>query len=423
MRQQKPKVRIRWPRLLLVAGLILVVPVLLFALVSYGYFRFGSYQNAHATRPVQPETGAAVQDSGADKRHTILVMGEHQGLSDTMILVSVDREQNRVGALWIPRDTRAFIPGKNAAGEPYGYDKINAANAYWTDDMTGHQRAMQAVSDLLGVQVDDFVQINVDNFESIVNTLGGVDINVPFNMDYDDPYDGSGFHVHLKKGPQHLSGQQALGFVRWRHNNDESIQYEQGDIGRIGAQQQFLEALLKQMLRTRTLTRLPSLVPQLSRGVKTSLDLSQMVELAKQLQHINLNSDLRRASLPGDSKYLHGISYWLSDSAKSKQVVDWVVRFKDQPAFLQQEGAPQAGAITVTQPNPPAPVTDTTPGDTGAGDKTGASAQTGTGGADKTGPGAKTGTGTKTGSGAGTGTGGTSPGTGGSAPSDPALNP
>ncbi|MHB9145288.1 MAG: LCP family protein [Symbiobacteriia bacterium] len=365
MKHAKTQVRIRWPRLLLVIGVLLLAPALLLSLAFYGYFRFGSFEHVNATKPhTEPGGPPVAADPDAANRHTILVMGEHQGLSDTMILLSVDKVKGAVGALWIPRDTKAFIPGKNKDGVPYGFDKINAANAYWTDDvpggMTGHQRAMQAVSDLLGVQVDDFVQVDIKSFENIVDTLGGVDINVPFAMDYDDPWDtDGGFHVHLKKGPQHLTGQQALGFVRWRHNNDETIQYESGDIGRIGAQQQFAQALLKQLLRGRTLARLPALVPQLSRGVKTSLDVGQMVELARELQGIDLNTGVRRASLPGEAAYEHGVSYFIAAQDQASQVVDWVIRFKEKPAFLQ-DGNARAGDVTVTKPKPPAPATTPT---------------------------------------------------------------
>jgi len=201
------------------------------------------------------------------------------------------------------------------------------------------------------VRIDDFVQVRLKDFERIVDTLGGVDINVPFAMDYDDPYQD--FHVHLQKGVQHLNGEQALGFVRWRHNNDETVAYEQGDIGRVKTQQVFAEALLKQMLQTRTIAKLPSLVPQLSRGVKTSLDLGQMLELARLVQGINLDGVVV-ASLPGRDAYINGGSYWIVDEEKARQVVDWVIRGKGKPDFVSDQD-PRVGAVTVTAPRKPAP--------------------------------------------------------------------
>lgn len=349
--RKKAHYRIHWPRLMMVAGLLLLGAGLLMSAAFYGFFRFGSYQEVAATNPQDGSGAAAPQDDEADHRQTILVLGvDAEGdRSDTMILVTVDKDRSRVSALWIPRDTRALIPGKDEHGKPYGWDKINAANAYWTEDMNGHERAMQAVANLLGVRVDDFVQIRLSDFERIVDGLGGVDINVPFNMDYDDPTQN--FHVHLKKGSQHLNGAQALGFVRWRHNNDETIAYQQGDVGRISTQQQFATALLKQMFQTSTIARLPTLVPQLSRGVKTSLDLGTMLDLARRLQGVDPSTDVVKASLPGSDSYIHGGSYWVADEEKTREVVDWVVRGLEKPDWLSAaETGP--GAISVTPPKP-----------------------------------------------------------------------
>jgi len=336
---------------MMVAGLVALGAGLLMSAAFYGFFRFGSYEEVAATTPQDTGGLTAPKDDESDHRQTILVLGvdAEGGRSDTMILFTVDRDRSRVSALWIPRDTRALIPGKSQEGVPYGWDKINAANAYWTEDMNGHERAMQAVSNLLGVRVDDFVQIRLSDFERIVDALGGVELNVPFNMDYDDPTQN--FHVHLKKGFQHLNGAQALGFVRWRHNNDESIAYQQGDVGRISTQQQFATALLKEMFQTKTIARLPSLVPQLSRGIRTSLDLGTMLDLARRVQDVNPSTDVVKASLPGHDSYIHGGSYWVVDQEQARQVVDWVVRGKEKPAFVDAvEVGP--GAISVTPPKP-----------------------------------------------------------------------
>ncbi|MGE5591649.1 MAG: LCP family protein [Bacillota bacterium] len=378
---------------MMVVGLLLLGAGLLMSAAFYGYFRFGSYQDVAATTPQDGSGVAAPQDNEADHRQTILVLGvdAEGGRSDTMILVTVDKDSPRVSALWIPRDTRVLIPGNKPEGAPVGWDKINAANAYWTEDMNGHERAMQTVANLLGVRVDDFVQVRLSDFERIVDGLGGVDINVPFNMDYDDPTQN--FHVHLKKGRQHLNGAQALGFVRWRHNNDETIAYQQGDVGRISTQQQFAAALLKQLFQTRTIARLPSLVPQLSRGIKTSLDLGTMLDLARRLQDVDLSTGVVKASLPGTDSYIHGGSYWVADPEQTRQVVDWVVRGKEKPAFIGAEDA-GPGAISVTPPKPPVETPGTSDGaadgktdggNTGGG-QTGTSPLPPTGGGAPTGP-------------------------------------
>ena len=83
---------------------------------------------------------------------------------------------------------------------------------------------------------------------ALVDAIGGVDFDVPINMDYDDPIQN--LSIHFKKGVQHLSGADALRVVRFRHNNDGSG-YGSEDLGRMATQQKFLKAVAKKMLTAR----------------------------------------------------------------------------------------------------------------------------------------------------------------------------
>ena len=166
--------------------------------------------------------------------YTILLSGldDDNGGSDTNILMAVDTVNGYVYGASIPRDSKAIIGGK-AHKINYAYNKGGTALLAST------------VSEQLGIPVDYTVCVNLQGFTALVDAIGGVDFEVPINMDYDDPIQG--LSIHFKKGMQHLSGADALRVVRFRHNND-GTGYGSEDLGRMQTQQKFLKAVAKKML-------------------------------------------------------------------------------------------------------------------------------------------------------------------------------
>ena len=166
--------------------------------------------------------------------YTILVSGvdDDNGGSDTNILMAVDTVNGYVYGASIPRDSKAIIGGK-AHKINYAYNK------------GGTKLLADTISEQLGIPVDYTVCVNLQGFTALVDAIGGVDFEVPINMDYDDPIQG--LSIHFKKGMQHLSGADALRVVRFRHNND-GTGYGSEDLGRMQTQQKFLKAVAKKML-------------------------------------------------------------------------------------------------------------------------------------------------------------------------------
>ena len=166
--------------------------------------------------------------------YTILLSGldDDNGGSDTNILMAVDTVNGYVYGASIPRDSKAIIGGK-AHKINYAYNKGGTALLAST------------VSEQLGIPVDYTVCVNLQGFTALVDAIGGVDFEVPINMDYDDPIQG--LSIHFKKGMQHLSGADALRVVRFRHNSD-GTGYGSEDLGRMQTQQKFLKAVAKKML-------------------------------------------------------------------------------------------------------------------------------------------------------------------------------
>ncbi len=243
--------------------------------------------------------------------------------SDTMIMASIDPNTKKTALVSIPRDTRI----KNSSGK---YDKINSVNF-----LEGPEAACKEVAKLLNVPVDYYVVTNFAGFGEIVDALGGVHINVPPGMKHSDPIDPE-LAFNIPQGNQYLNGKQALGFVRFRGGPT-------ADIGRTENQQKFIKALAAEMLQSKTITKLPQLIPQINKNVRTNLPLKDMIYLANMAKEIDM-ANLSAQTLPG--YFLHdnatGASYWEADKKVASILVESLLKgetFKvvgDTPPALNQ---------------------------------------------------------------------------------------
>lgn len=250
---QKSEVRRRsGRRWLRITGIAFLGLALFGVGLVYGFYRW-------TTRPTDDLIPVTYEEQD---RVNILVLGVDGGVngqlkrtssgtarSDVMILVSIDVKSGEVGVLSIPRDTRVYIPTQGT------YEKIAHAHAYG-----GPELSKKTVEEFLNVPVHHWVRVDFEAFKKAVDTLGGVEVDVPRDMDYEDPYQN--LFIHIKKGPQTLDGDTALEFVRYRG-------YFNGDIGRIGAQELFLKALINKAARLSTVLKIPELVKELTPYLKT----------------------------------------------------------------------------------------------------------------------------------------------------------
>ncbi len=200
------------------------------------------------------------------------------GRSDTMMLVFLNPPNNKVSVLHIPRDTEAPI-GK------YGVQKINSANA-----IGGPEYAKTAVTQLLGVNIDHYVVMNIQALTQLVNELGGVTVEVPKKMAYMDWT--AKLKIDLEPGVHTLTGNQAMGFVRFRHD-------ELGDIGRVQRQQMFLHAVSRKMLDPRSWVHVPALLGIAQKNIDTDMTQMQLIE-ALNFAHGVPKENIRFVMLPGE---------------------------------------------------------------------------------------------------------------------------
>ena len=221
--------------------------------------------------------------------YTILLSGldDDNGGSDTNILVAVDTVNGYVYGVSIPRDSKAIIDGK-ARKINYAYNK------------GGTELLADTVSEQLGIPVDYTVSVNLKGFTALVDAIGGVDFDVPINMDYDDPIQN--LSIHFKKGVQHLSGADALRVVRFRHNNDGSG-YGSEDLGRMQTQQKFLKAVAKKMLTIENLvTKMPDYADIFNRYVDTNLSIFDIARFGNAILKMGVDK-IDFSTLPNAWKY------------------------------------------------------------------------------------------------------------------------
>lgn len=219
--------------------------------------------------------------------YTILVSGldNHNGGSDTNILVAVDAENNKIHGVSIPRDTKAVINGKN--------HKINFAY-----NSGGIDLLAQTLTDQLGIPVDYTVCVDLQGFVALVDAIDGVPFDVPIDMNYEDPYQN--LYIHISKGYQTLSGAEALKVVRFREG------YASQDIGRMETQQKFLKAVAKKMLTVENLDKVDDFVKIFNTYVETDLTLGNLGWLGKEA--ISMGADaITFSTLPGEwhSPYIY----------------------------------------------------------------------------------------------------------------------
>lgn len=276
---------------------------LLFMAVFALTFGVGSFIGGKFNQP-SIETKA-----GQGQNINILFMGidardtKSNSRSDTMILASVDTKTKRTVLVSIPRDTRIkTLTGKSL--------KINSIN--YTG---GPEAACKEVSKLLGLPVDHYVVTNFAGFGKIVDTLGGVHIDVESDMPHADPINPE-LAINLKKGYQLLDGKDALGYVRYRGGPT-------ADIGRTQRQQKFIKALAKEMFKPATLVKLPKLIPQIAEYVHTDIPVSDMIYLAQMARDFDKPNSIITQTLPGYpfTDPSTGASYWEAD----REVADGIV--------------------------------------------------------------------------------------------------
>mgnify|MGYP004551582671 FL=1 len=232
--------------------------------------------------------------------------------TDTIILVNIDPRTKSVNALSIPRDSKVYLPGDN------GVNKINAAHAIGGIEMT-----KRTIEDTLGVHIDRYIMVHDSAVKEIVDAMDGLDVYVEKPMHYND--NAGHLHINFNKGNHHLDGQQAVEYLRFRHD-------ALGDIGRTQRQQWLLRSLLTKMKQPSTITKIPDIISVAKKYVKTDMSFYEMSQYAALTKHIDMDK-IEVAMLPGAPNQKGYISYWILDPEKTQEVVNRVIYRDNKGAF------------------------------------------------------------------------------------------
>ena len=288
---------------------IFVIPAILIAL-SAG---FGFFTAFIVTRIMAVEMLMSLSPTVNNIPSTnILLLGidAHDGgngRSDTIMVAHIDSKTKSIGIVSIPRDTLVVIPGVRL-------DKINHAFAFG-----GAELACATTSNFLQIPVNYYIKVNFNEMERLIDHLGGITIDVEKRMYYVD-YAG-GLYVDLQPGIQTLTGKQALGYLRFRHDN-------LSDFGRISRQQKFLDAVAKQITKTRGISQTYNLILDFAGSVETNLSASQIMGLASAARQAYETGSIIMTQLPGTGDKIDGVYYLQPDMAKIPSIVDQYLKEK-----------------------------------------------------------------------------------------------
>lgn len=259
----------------------------------------------------------------ADGKINVLLMGVDEGglRTDCIMIGSYDIENKKASLLSIPRDTRIYIGSR--------YQKVNAAHAIRSSNggILGAQGTVEAVTRMTGIPINYYVELPFSAVEQCIDLMGPVTFEVPdlhgdgVGMVYDDPVQD--LHINLKPGVQELTGEQCVHLLRYRKGNlinGVRRTYAQGDMERIGVQQEFLKALVDQKLNASLILKLPAMFKQLSGSIKTNMSVKDVIKYSKYLTDFKA-ANLECFSLPGVSQTIDGVSYWVCDIDATKELI------------------------------------------------------------------------------------------------------
>lgn len=248
---EKPRRKRRFLRFLLKLLLFLLIVLFLAAAALHFFSKEPMYRAA----------------GRRDECCTILLVGEdaESSSTDTILLLRVDRANETISVMSIPRDTKV-----NSIYTPH---KINGAYAANGGGEAGMEALMDYTADCVGFRPDGYLLVELDVFVELVDLFGGVEFDVPLDMYYDDP--AQALHIAIPAGMQELDGEQAMGLVRFRSG------YENADIGRIGVQREFIKTAIDQWATPANAFKLPAALWKIARNCTTDLSVSELYWLAE----------------------------------------------------------------------------------------------------------------------------------------------
>ncbi|EGQ1772572.1 LytR family transcriptional regulator [Staphylococcus pseudintermedius] len=248
--------------------------------------------------------------------------------TDAMILSTMNPDKHQIRLVSIPRDTLSYIP------EVGYYDKITHAHAYG-----GPEASMRTVEANLNVPVDYYVRINMEAFAKTVDELGGIEYDVPYDLNEPNTMDKG--RIKLKKGKQQLNGDEVLAVTRTRKQDS--------DLKRGQRQMEVLKILFKKAQDTKSLHKLDDIIEIVGKNSKHNLSYSEIKALAT--NYLANDVDIQSQQLKGENELLNGIYYInpdvdnLIETSNTLRKDLGLAPFKDRNQFLVERVKAYYGEI------------------------------------------------------------------------------
>lgn len=300
--------------------------ILLIIIIAIGWFAYKTYKNGGGLSGMLATAIGHDENTKKDLNEIkVLLMGVSTDLdselTDTIMIASYNPNTQKANLLSIPRDT---FTGKNEK-RAVASQKINAIYNVYRDP----KKTLEAVNELTGLDIKYYVLVRTEALMKLVDAIGGVEFNVPRDMEYDDPTQD--LHIDLKEGLQVLDGNKAEQLLRWRHSNPDkngnmvtySTEYGNDDFGRMRTQRDFIAATLKQTLRLGNIFKIGQILEIANENVETNLELSFIKDYIPYAVEFD-TENMKTAVLPGttpDVKDTNGVSVFVVDKKASKELI------------------------------------------------------------------------------------------------------
>lgn len=267
------KNKVKFSRKTVIISIVLALVVLCGTVLASGLIN-GKFINEYENKLLAVNTDARENDN-----FNFLILGvDENNRADTIMLLSF--KDGNVTGTSIPRDT-AFV-SKEFDRKVKLTEILNSEN--------GNQKVIDAVRDTLSVPITYYAKLNLSAVKEIVDSVGGIELNVPMDMEYDDPH--KNLHIKLKQGRQTLSGDAVCGLLQFRRSND-GTGYAQGDMTRIEVGQQFISEFISQKLNKEFINKSPDIFKILAENMETNYPISNFVNDIKLLDKMKSNIEFR----------------------------------------------------------------------------------------------------------------------------------
>lgn len=297
--------------------------IIIFLVGSYGLYLHSKADSAISkSHDDINRDKSALREESVDPKFdnvSVLIMGidssekrgsDEDARTDALLLATLNKDEKSVKLLSIPRDSYVYVP-------EVGYNtKINHAHAYG-----GPRATIETVENLLKIPIDYYVRINFEAFMDVVDAVGGITVDVPYEIVEQNSRDQAGA-IHLYPGIQELDGEEALAFVRTRSKDS--------DIERGKRQQEAIKALVSKSLSITSVLKYDDIIEAIGENLKTNMTFSEMKSFFSYLTE-GKDLSIETLNIDGYDYKPSGTYYWQLDEVSLAYTINQLERHLELP--------------------------------------------------------------------------------------------